>query len=222
MNYPYQVLRVPGAEALKTLADLRSKATGIPVILGNQDAFERVVECMELNDESTPDELIEAACQIEVKQWLAEREAQDSEYYEIDPAAWPEDDQSPNTSITAHCDVLSHKPYPEVVLTILPASEAWMAPCYLKIGNWNEVPKAEEHAALFKYWSEKYGAIVVCITDDVIEMTVSRPASTREEALELARQQFLYCADIVYQGVGSVEALAATLLGATVWYFWWD
>jgi hypothetical protein len=177
---------------------------------------------MDLNADSTPDALIELARQIDVEQWLEERAGEDPEYYEIEQAAWPEDDQLPNTSITAHCDVLTHEPYPQVIITVLPASEAWMAPCYLKIGNWNDVPKAEEHAALFKYWSEKYGATVACIADDVIEMTVSRPASTREAALELAKQQFVYCADIVHQGVGSVEALAATLLGATVWYFWWD
>ncbi|MEN3327087.1 MAG: hypothetical protein V7638_1894 [Acidobacteriota bacterium] len=52
--------------------------------------------------------------------------------------------------------------------------------------------------------------------------SVARPASTRDEALALAKQQFIYCSDIVHQGVGSVEALAATLFGATVWYFWWD
>jgi len=75
---------------------------------------------------------------------------------------------------------------------------------------------------LFKYWSEQYDATVACIAGDIIEMTVARPASTRDEALALARQQFIYCSDIVHQGVGSVEALAATLLRATVWYFWWD
>ncbi|WP_414650247.1 DUF4253 domain-containing protein, partial [Duganella sp.] len=34
--------------------------------------------------------------------------------------------------------------------------------------------------------------------------------------------QYLYCADIVDQGTESIEALAATLLNARVWYFWWD
>jgi hypothetical protein len=84
------------------------------------------------------------------------------------------------------------------------------------------LPRAEEHAALFKYWSEKYGATAAALADDVVEMTVDRPASTQEQALELARHQFIYCPDIVYQGVGSVAALAATLLGATVWYFGCD
>ena len=222
MSYPYELLHVPGSEAVKTLSDLRARGGGTPIILGNEESFEQVVECMELNDESTTDELIEVARQIDVLQWLASREAADPEYYEMEPAAWPEEEVSPNTALSAHCDVLSGEPHSQVMLTILPTTESWTAPCFLKIGNWNEVPRAEEHAALFKYWSEQFGATVACIANDVIEMTVARPASTCDEALALARQQFIYCPDIVHQGVGSVEALAATLIGSTVWYFWWD
>jgi hypothetical protein len=81
---------------------------------------------------------------------------------------------------------------------------------------------AAEHAALWRYWQERYGATVACIANDVIEFTVSKPPRTREQALELARQQYVYCADIVHQGVGTVEALAATMMNSSVWYFWWD
>jgi Domain of unknown function (DUF4253) len=40
----------------------------------------------------------------------------------------------------------------------------------------------------------------------------------RERALE----QYVYCADIVRQGSDSIEVLAAGLVEAPVWYFWWD
>jgi hypothetical protein len=40
--------------------------------------------------------------------------------------------------------------------------------------------------------------------------------------MALAWEQYWYCLDIVDQGVGSVSALAATLLNSTYWYFWWD
>ena len=84
------------------------------------------------------------------------------------------------------------------------------------------MPSASEHSALWRYWEQRYGAKVACIANDVIEFTVARPPQTRDEALALAKQQFIYCNDIVHQGVGSVEALAATILQANVWYFWWD
>jgi hypothetical protein len=38
----------------------------------------------------------------------------------------------------------------------------------------------------------------------------------------LAREQYLYCSDIVWQGVGSVSNLSKTLLNSNYWYFWWD
>ena len=222
MSYPYEIHTVPGSQALSKLDELRSRAGGTPIILGNKEAFERVVECMEMNDTQTTEELIEAAEKIDPVAWLRAREEEDAEYYELEQGEWPEGEESPNSTITAHCSVRNHEPYPEVFVTVIPAPQSWMVPCFLRIGNWNSVPKAEEHAALFKYWGQKFGANVACIADDVIEFTVQSPPRTREDALALAREQYVYCADIVHQGVGSVEALAATLLNARVWYFWWD
>jgi len=49
----------------------------------------------------------------------------------------------------------------------------------------------------------------------------SRPP-TREAALELAREQYVYCSDIVDQGVQTLSALAAVLMQSAWWYFWWD
>ena len=60
------------------------------------------------------------------------------------------------------------------------------------------------------------------MSGDVIECTVKTPPSSKQAALALAREQFVYCSDIVHQGVRSIEALAATLLNSKTWYFWWD
>jgi hypothetical protein len=92
----------------------------------------------------------------------------------------------------------------------------------LKLGNWNNCPPPEEHVAIWRYWDEKYGLKVYAVTDDVIEMFVSRPPQSREAVLALAREQFFYCKDIVLQGVGTLAQLAATLQNSKHWYFWWD
>ena len=63
---------------------------------------------------------------------------------------------------------------------------------------------------------------MVSITRDVIEFAVKNPPKTREAAMELAKEQYIFCNDIVDQGVGTVSALAATLLDSNYWYFWWD
>jgi hypothetical protein len=53
-------------------------------------------------------------------------------------------------------------------------------------------------------------------------MRLSCKPATREEALELAREQYFYCNDIVDQGMGSYRRLAAGLMASDWWFFWWD
>ena len=76
--------------------------------------------------------------------------------------------------------------------------------------------------AFLHRWHRSYGAELVVMTHDILEFSVSRPPRSRADALELAREQYRYCADIVDQGTESVSNLAATLLNGTTWYFWWD
>ena len=78
------------------------------------------------------------------------------------------------------------------------------------------------HVAAFRSWQDRYGAVPVVIRRDIIEFKVARRPATREEALALAAEMYAYCPDIVDQGVGTVPALAATLMVSDWWYFWWD
>ena len=78
------------------------------------------------------------------------------------------------------------------------------------------------HVAVHRKWREEYGAQIVGISGDTINMRVSRRPATREEALALAREQFLYCSDLVLQGTETLEVLAASLMESDWWYFWWD
>lgn len=222
MSFPYQVHQVHGNEALAKLAQLKSAGNGFPVILGDADSFAHAEETVEDNSDQSVDELIEAARGIDPANWFVERQASDPEYYDIGENEWPDGDHGTAHGLSSHRDVLTGEPFSAVSIAVIPAAEAWMVPCYLRIGGWNECPNAEEHAALFKYWGEKYGATAACTTTDVIEMNVSRPPTTREDALELAKEQYLYCADIVNQGTETIEALAAALIDAPVWFFWWD
>ncbi len=220
MPLPYPCEVMDAQAAFERFRDLRIQGEGTVVILGGPDQLERMTENFEL-DSTTPEALIAQAVALDPLEWLAQREQQDPEYYEVAAGDWPEDTE-PNNSISSLIDFETGEPRQEVALTVLPTRDAWTAACYLKTGGWNEMPEPHEHAALWRYWEQRYGAQVACIADDVIELTVDRPPQTREEALALARQQFIYCADIVHQGTGSLEALAATLLDGSVWFFWWD
>jgi hypothetical protein len=104
----------------------------------------------------------------------------------------------------------------------LPTSESWQAPAFMKWGGWNANPGADLHCAALRYWQQQYGAELVAMTKDELEFRVARPPCDRLAALRLARAHFLYCGDRISQGEGSLENLAAKLLNADAWYFWWD
>jgi plasmid stabilization system protein ParE len=111
---------------------------------------------------------------------------------------------------------------PSVFIGLMRLDAPWEASAWLRWGGWNACPFPWEHCAVHRYWQEQYGAEVVSITHAIVQCVVPRPPSDRRSALALAEQQYYYCADIVQQGVGTIEALAALLLNGRCWYFWWD
>lgn len=139
--------------------------------------------------------------------------------------AWPEDAE-PHSYFSIPYewtgDYKKLKPLKAVHVALVPTRNSWEAPAYLKFGGWNDCPNPEERVAALKYWYEQYGAQVVGITHDVVELGVTRPPAERMAALVLALEHYAYCYDLVDQGTDSISELAATLLDASVWYFWWD
>jgi hypothetical protein len=121
-------------------------------------------------------------------------------------------------------DLVENEGNRAVGIGLLPTEVSWQAPAVLKLGKWNACPPPHEHVAILGYWHERYGAEVVRISDGegIVETAVARPPATRAKALALAKEQYLYCADIVDQGTDSIDALAAQLLDGERWYFWWD
>lgn len=117
---------------------------------------------------------------------------------------------------------LIHEFKEHVVIALLPVAHSWEVFAYLLYGGWNGCPPPEHHVATLRSWSERYGAEVVGVASDALDIRVMSKPATREEALDLAREQYLYCNDIVDQGVGTLSDLAALLMQDDWWYFWWD
>jgi hypothetical protein len=109
-----------------------------------------------------------------------------------------------------------------LAVVLLPTRIPWHVPALLGFGGWNACPAPEEHAAVWKSWGGRYEAEVMTITHDVVEMRVGRPPQTRDEAIALAKEQYIYCSDIVDQETETIDRLAAGLLESLVWSFWWD
>lgn len=114
-----------------------------------------------------------------------------------------------------------HRSADFLVLTEIPVKNPWEVFAYLPFGGWNECPDTPTLMAVSKYWYEQYGAVVSVMTGDELEFAVPTPVS-EDDALRLAKEQYVFCADIVDQGVGTTGALADSLYQSNYWYFWWD
>ncbi len=191
-----------------------------PVILGRDADWKALCDSASTVDE-TPAELVGWALELDAEEIFLERYDCDPEYYDLDDGHWPSQAQ-PHSSIVTAMDLLCQEPLGKVLYTKANCAKSWQLPAYLKFGGWNDCPFPQEHAAVMKYWQEKYGAEIVSMTCTVMECHVERPPQTQEEAMVLARQQYYYCPDIVEQGVEDLSSLAASLLKAPLWFFWWD
>jgi len=219
-SIPYEQVTVKGSEALGKLNELSANKDITPIILGSNESAELLAENFDGNAQSV-EQIIAASAEISFPQWFSDRVSEDTEYYEELHGEWPVEELQ-KMEITSHLAVLTGKPLKEVLIALIPTTESWQVPAYLRVGGWNECPTPEEHAALFKKWQSEYSAQVTCITGDIIELVVKNPPTEKDKALELALEQFIYCPDIVHQGVETIENLASTLLNGGVWYFWWD
>jgi len=217
---PFEMIGVPGHEAVATRERLRPKSGITPVILGNEDDIHLLVEGVESNGPPAR-RIIEEAAKVDLAAWMRERRESNPDLYTVPPAEWPAEAQ-PQRELSVPLDVLTRKPKKNVLVALFPTSRPWEVPALVRYGSRNSCPPATVHVALHQLWNQRWGAEIACMSSDVIECTVANPPETRVAALELAQEHMVYCPDIVHQGTQSLEGLAAALLGARTWYFWWD
>ena len=220
IDLPCEMIAVPGAEAVAVREKLLSKGGITPVILGSDEDIQQMVEGFNSSPKA-PDDLIDEASRLDVAAWLELRMQEDPGQYAAPSAPWPAQAPEP-PGLSVHLEEGSNAPKKFVIIALFPTTASWQVPAHLCYGDWNECPPPAVHVALHHKWHQDWGAVIACMSGDILECTVARPPRTREAALALAREQFLYCPDRVHQDTGSLEALAATLLGANTWHFWWD
>jgi hypothetical protein len=134
---------------------------------------------------------------------------------------WPASvDASPGLSVAYA--VLTGKPLDKVHIALIPTGDWTTVPAHLHWGDWNANPPPEFHVAALRSWRNRYAAELIGMSHDVLNLRVARRPTSRDEALALAREQYVYCNDIVDQGMQTLSALAAGLMNDDWWYFWWD
>lgn len=210
------------------LLELRREWVGqdrTPILLGDREHAERLLDAWDEPFDFEAQKLL--ALSTDVQQWFEQIDEENKEYRELDDAGGSEEERTyeEGSSPMSNLQVPIHytgKPHDVIYLAEIPDEEAAFAPLHLRMGDWNACPAPHIHTAAALYWKERYGATIATVSSDVIEYTVERPPATDAEARKLAREQYLYCSDIVDQGVGSVATLAVALRHSTRWYFWWD
>jgi hypothetical protein len=216
---------VPGKDAVSTWRKLRQSAPSLgcwPVIFGEPKSEQRVCEIFGTKYAINPEETIRSASDGDVQKYFAAR----ADEFPGDGVRgeWPKDAKEMTMmEFTIPREILGQRNFhASVAIGLVPVSHSWQAPAVLSFGGWNDCPDPASQVAVLRYWNEVYGAELVGLSGDVMELQPARKPSTRDEALKLAQEQYWFCTDIVEQGVGTIENLAAGLMASSVWYFWWD
>jgi hypothetical protein len=219
---PFEFVVVPGAEAAWTLEELaRQRPDCMPVVLGPP---ETAANTLAPEQSSSLEALLKELDRLDLVGWLAERLAK-LKQLAIEPprGPWPATPRTSDDELICVRSLRGNREFfPEVVVALVPTTEPALLALHLGYGDWNDCPPSVVHAGIARRWSKAHGAAPVAFAEDVVEYRVARPVSTREQAMELALEQFSYCPDIVLQGTETLERLAVELLGARYWYFWWD
>lgn len=109
-----------------------------------------------------------------------------------------------------------------VTLALVPAAGGWEVPALLA---WSGAERDDidgpQHLAVHHLWHEVYGAELVAMGLERLELLVARPPEDARGAFELAVQHYTYCPSLMDNLVPALGALAATLFGRH-WVFDWS
>jgi len=76
-------------------------------------------------------------------------------------------------------------------------------------------------AAVLRSWEDRFGARLLEVGFAQIRLLVERPPATIEAACAIAAEHFAFC-DEAQVGLHDVGQIAASLVNAPIWTFWWD
>jgi hypothetical protein len=218
------VLWVPGERALavwRRLRDLVGQTGHWPAILGDEDCASMIARAIAERGTSLPAEkLVSRGLDLDPRRWFWSRPQMDPEAFECEEGRW--EGPGAMSQFSLSYDITTGVSCEKVAVALVPVRSGWEVPAFLRMGGWNYCPEPHEHVCILRYWEQFYGAEVVGVSFDTLEMQVALPPIDKESALELARQHFVYCPDVVHQGADTLQRLAGLLLDSHVWSFWWD
>jgi len=240
-SLPYERTEVPGASLTVELQRFRTLGKGYPVAIGDDDALSRIAEQYSIDDPAvfprtaitsnlphprSLDEILAASDALQFPDDLAQWPgACAPEDLQASIGEWPDqpaDNESNSPILAVAYDFRTGMPFEKVHVLFIPTEESWQVPAYLRWGDWNACPPPEYHVAALRHWHDAYGAELVGISGDTMDLMVKYPPTSKEEALAVAKDIYWYCPDDVDQGTETLAALAGSMVMRHNWQFWWD
>ena len=218
---PFDFDVVPGKSAADELARRRAAdPTATPVLVGDEADVAQLVDYASYSDVPV-DELLAAADALSLADYLSDRRATELDDVACDEGEWPSEPATQRELFLPRRQ-LSTRFKSQVAICRVPTACPAEVPAWFRFGGWNDCPDACAHVAFCRDWAERFGAAPVALAAETLEFRVDRPPTTRDAARALAEEQFEYCPDLVVQGYGTLRDLAASLIDAPCWSFWWD
>ncbi len=233
---PFEIVSVPGNDALATLDRLRAAGRGSPVIIGGAGDIAMTAHRQRslLRGKDKPARVLARAARLKhpddflrlQKQAKAQFQAAFGRLQTGDPGHaplgdWPAGEPTPVVGPSVARDLLGEA-LDRCHVAMIPTSDGTEAPAHLGFGGASGRPAGEFYVAALRSWRDRFGAELVSLSPDTMECRVARPPATRDAALALAREQYAICPEEVDQGYGSLSMFAAHLLNASWWHLSWS
>jgi Domain of unknown function (DUF4253) len=154
---------------------------------------------------------------LDVRAFFTDRAAElavpDPATLSVDAAALAWADRQPQFAFTSR----------DTVIGLIQADHGWQVPGLL---SWNGAANYDldgaHHVAVLRHWQQRYGAELVTLTGDHIELLVARPPRDPTTITQVAVEMLGYCPDLDVLGAGMVAVLAQEVVPHRCWSFWWD
>ncbi|RCW38810.1 uncharacterized protein DUF4253 [Halopolyspora algeriensis] len=173
------------------------------------------------------------AHQVMTRIWdgLCQADSELGPAYEADSLA-PFDHSCPGTaaagSLLADPDILANQQIPRFIddetrLALVPVQRGADV---LTVLGWsgaaNHVSRTAGLSAMLRSWEERFGARVLRLGPDRLDISVAAPPHDTEHAAAVAAEHWTFAPDRVMQESGSIAAHAKEIRGRRSWSFWWE
>lgn len=92
----------------------------------------------------------------------------------------------------------------------------------LGLPSTDEFPDTRPLAAVLRSWEDRFGARLLEVGFADIMLLVERPPRDLASARRIAAEHYAFCDECGGVGLSTISAIAAALVNAPFWSFWWD